>query len=154
MRNSRFWRLGAATAIGGFLVTGCYGYYTPVTTNLAGRRIQVSLTDSGALALAPRIGYGIESVDGILVGDSANQYVISVLATRRSDGQESDWKGESVYIPRPLVSRLMERRFSRARTTVFAGAFTIAMIAVKHAFGGAGGANAPGGTPGGGPGPR
>jgi len=73
---------------------------------------------------------------------------------RRRDGIENEWKGESVAIPHALVSTVMERRFSRARTTLFAVATTIAMVAVKHAFGGAGGATAPGGSTGNGGGPR
>jgi hypothetical protein len=88
-----------------------------------------------------------------MVADSAGSYLVSVSGTRRRDGQESDWKGEMIDIPRSLVSTVTERRFSRARTTLFTGITTIAMVAVKRAFGGAGGANAPGGT-GGGTGPR
>jgi len=134
--------------------TGCYGYYQPVNSDLAGHQIQLSITDSGAVILAPQIGFGIESVDGKLVTDSAARYVVSVSGIRRRDGIEADWRGEPVYIPHALVSAVMERRFSRARTTLFAVATTIAMVSVKHAFGGAGGATAPGGSSGNGGGPR
>ena len=143
--------LATATALGG---TGCYGYYQPVNSDLAGHQIQLSITDSGAVILAPQIGFGIESVDGKLVTDSAARYVVSVSGIRRRDGIEADWRGEPVYIPHALVSAVMERRFSRARTTLFAVATTIAMVSVKHAFGGAGGATAPGGSSGNGGGPR
>jgi len=134
--------------------TGCYGYYQPVNSNLAGHQIQLSITDSGAVILAPQIGVGIESVDGQLVTDSAAHYVVSVSGIRRRDGIEADWRGEPVYIPHALVSSVMERRFSRARTTLFAVATTIALVSVKHAFGGAGGATAPNGSPGSGGGSR
>jgi hypothetical protein len=134
--------------------TGCYGYYQPVNSNLTGHQIQLSLTDSGAVILAPQVGFGIESVDGKLVTDSAARYVVSVSGIRRRDGMEADWRGEPVYIPHALVSSVMERRFSRARTTLFAVATTIALATVKHAFGGAGGATAPGGSTGTGGGPR
>jgi hypothetical protein len=128
---------------------GCYGYYRPSTAVLAGRQIEISLTDSGSLALAPQLGFNVEAVDGRLVRDSASSYLVSVTGIRKRDGQESGWKGESVSIPRTDVSTLQERRFSRARTTLFAAASTIAMVAVKRAFAGNGGATAPGGTPGG-----
>jgi hypothetical protein len=134
--------------------TGCYGYYQPVNSNLTGHQIQLALTDSGAVVLAPQVGFGIESVDGKLVTDSAARYVVSVSGIRRRDGMEADWRGEPVYIPHALVSSVMERRFSRARTTLFAVATTIALATVKHAFGGAGGATAPGGSTGTGGGPR
>jgi hypothetical protein len=134
--------------------TGCYGYYQPMNSNLTGHQIQLSLTDSGAVILAPQVGFGIESVDGRLVTDSAARYVVSVSGIRRRDGIEADWRGEPVFIPHALVSSVMERRFSRARTTLFAVATTIALATVKHAFGGPGGATAPGGSTGNGGGPR
>lgn len=157
MRNTKFRFIAAATSLAALLTVsamGCYGYYQPVNNDLAGHRIQLSITDSGAVILAPQIGVGIESVDGQLVTDSAARYLVSVSGIRRRDGLEADWRGERLYIPHALVSSVMERRFSRARTTLFAAATTIAMVAVKHAFGGAGGATAPGGSTGTGGGPR
>ncbi len=140
----------AVAAVAAFFSAGCFGYYAPLTTNLSGHRVELSLTDSGALALAPQVGHGVEAVQGTLVADSANQYMMSVLGTRRRDGQESSWRGESLNISHSMVSTVAERRFSRARTTLFVTATTIALVAVRKAFGGAGGATAPGNT--GGPG--
>jgi hypothetical protein len=153
MRRSKAHFVVALAALAWFSAAGCYGYYEPMTPNLTGRQLHLSITDSGAVILAPQVGFGIEAVDGRLVADSAARYIVSVSGIRHRDGLESDWKGESVFIPHILVSTIMERRFSRARTTLFAAATTIAMVAVKHAFGGAGGATSPGGSPGGG-GPR
>jgi hypothetical protein len=154
MRRSALRLLTPLTLFGSSLTVGCYGYYQPMTPSLMGHQVQLSITDSGAVVLAPQVGYGIESVDGRLLADTASRYVVSVTGVHRRDGLESDWKGEPVAIPHSLVSTVMERRFSRARTTLFALAGTIAMVAVKHAFGGAGGANAPGGSTGTGGGPR
>src|SRR5438128_2444180 len=145
MHRPRIHLLTALALLGSPVTTGCYGYYQPMTPSLTGRRIQLSITDSGAVVLTPQVGSGIETIDGRLLTDTASRYVVSVTGVRRRDGLESDWKGEPVAIPHSLVSTVMERRFSRARTTLFAAAATIAMVAVKHAFGGAGGANAPGG---------
>ncbi len=142
----------AALAVSG--ASGCYGYYQPVNPDLTGHEVQLSVTDSGAVVLAPQVGAGIESLEGRLVTDSASRYLVSVSGIRRRDGIEADWRGERLYVPHALVSSVMERRFSRARTTLFVAATTIAMVAVKHAFGGAGGANAPGGSTGTGGGPR
>ncbi len=146
--------IAALTAFTGLSATGCYGYYQPITPDLAGHVVQLSITDSGSVVLAPQVGYGIEAVDGKMIADSDMRYLVAVIGIRRRDGQESGWKGESVDIPHSLVSTVMERRFSRARTTLFAAATTIAMVAVKHAFGGAGVATAPGGNTGNGGGPR
>jgi len=157
MRRLNIGLVAALTSLAAFLAlsgSGCYGYYQPVNSDLSGHQIQLSITDSGAVILAPQVGVGIESVDGKLVTDSAARYLVSVSGIRRRDGLEADWRGERLYIPHALVSSVMERRFSRARTTLFAAATTIAMVAVKHAFGGAGGATAPGGSTGTGGGPR
>jgi hypothetical protein len=154
MRNSKSHTVAALVALTGLGATGCYGYYQPTASNLTGHQIQLSITDSGAVVLAPQVGYGIDAVDGKLVADTAARYVVAVSGVRRRDGIASDWRGEPVYIPHSLVSTIMERRFSRARTTLFAAATTIAMVAVKRAFGGAGGATAPGGSTGNGGGPR
>jgi len=143
--------LGFITA----LLSGCYEYLpVSATPELTGREVQVSLTDSGSAVLAPQVGYGIEAVDGRLVSDSDMRYRVAVTSIRRRDGQESDWNGESVNIPHSIVSTIMERRFSRARSTLFAAATTMAMVVARRAFGGTGGATTPGGNPGGGTGPR
>jgi hypothetical protein len=137
------------------LLSGCYEYLqVPVTPNLAGHEVQVSITDSGSLVLAPQVGYGIEAVDGKLVSDSDMRYQVAVSSIRRRDGQEIGWNGESVNIPHSVVSTIMERRFSPARSTLFAAATTMAMVVARRAFGGTGGATAPGGNPSGGSGPR
>jgi len=153
MLTLRFRCSGALAALGLLLTAACYGYYAPLTTNLSGRRIELTLTDSGALALAPRVGNGMEAVEGTLVTDSANEYMMSVLGTRRRDGQENTWRGESVNVPHSMVSAITERRFSRARTTLFLTTTSAALVAVWRAFGGSGGATVPGNTSGP-PGPK
>jgi hypothetical protein len=143
--------LGLITVV----LSGCYEYLqVPATSDLAGHEVQLSITDSGSAVLAPQVGYGIEALDGKLVSDSDMRYQVAVTSIRRRDGQESDWNGESVKIPHSLVSTIMERRFSPARSTLFAAATTMAMVVARRAFGGTGGATVPGGTPGGGTGPR
>lgn len=143
--------LGACIGVG---ATGCYGYYQPSTPNLAGHEVQLGITDSGSIVLAPQVGIRIEAVEGKLVSDSDMRYQVAVTGIRRRDGQESDWNGEFVNIPHAVVSTIMERRFSRSRTTLFALATAIAMITARHAFAGTGGATVPGPGPGGGTGPR
>src|ERR1700682_547300 len=126
--------------------SACYGYYPPARPDLTGRDVQISLTDSGALVLAPRIGNGIEAGQGKGLEDTVSHLLISVMGPQRRDGIENTWKGEPVAIPRPLVAGVAERRFSVARTTLFLTITTIAMLGIKQAFGGWGGSNAPGNT--------
>jgi hypothetical protein len=154
MVESNFRLLVALAACLGLGASGCYGYYQPSTPNLAGHEVQLGLTDSGSIVLAPQVGNRIEAVEGKLISDSDMRYQVAVTGIRRRDGQESDWNGEFVNIPHAVVSTIMERRFSRSRTTLFALATTFAMITAHRAFAGTGGANVPGPSPGAGTGPR
>lgn len=134
-------------------LSACYGFYVPDTARLTGRDLEFMLTDSGSVVLAPRVGPAVQAVDGRLLTDTAGVYSLAVQSTRRRDGIENGWRGELVNIPHLFVASVAERRFSPARTTLFAGAMTAALVAIKGIFGGSGGSNAPGGIPGG-PNPR
>ena len=120
------------------LVSGCYGYYPITESSPAGHDVQVTLTDSGAVALARQIGPFADALNGRLVSVSGNDYVLAMASVHQRDGNETSWRGERVAVPRPLVARLEERRFSRGRTTLFSGAVAIALVAVRQAFQGTG----------------
>jgi hypothetical protein len=129
--------------------------YRPVTgtTRVGSTRVRLTLTDSGAVSLASQLGPATEEVSGRVLTDSAGAYVVSVLTTRRRDGVESDWKGELVTVPRILVARAEERRFSRKRTLLASLAVVAAAVGAREAFWGPGGVFG-GAPPGGGPPPR
>lgn len=139
-------------AVAGLVGSGCFGYYQPTTTDLEGRRVHLSLNDNGSALLAPQLGPSVGEVEGVMNGDSDGVYALSVLGITRRDGQEIDWRGERVPIPRAVVTSVTERRFSRSRTALFVAASAIGIAATKRAFAGEGGANAPGPSPGGTPG--
>ena len=111
----------ALLAAVGLLAAACYEY-RPATdlASLQGRQVELTLTDSGAVILAGRIGPAIAAINGTYLGDSAGAYLLAVTTSRARNGQEVDWRGEHVVAPRPLVAAILERRFSRSRTT-FAG---------------------------------
>jgi len=134
-------------------LSACYGFYVPESPRLTGRDLEFMLTDSGSVMLTSRVGPAVQAVDGRLITDTAGVYSLAVQSTRRRDGMENGWRGELVEIPHPFVASVAERRFSAARTTLFAGAMTAALIAIKGIFAGTGGSNSPGGVPGG-PNPR
>jgi hypothetical protein len=134
-------------------MSACYGFYAPETARLTGRDLEFMLTDSGSVMLTSRVGPAVQAVDGRLVIDTAGVYSLAVQSTRRRDGMENGWRGELVEIPHPFVASVAEKRFSPARTTLFAGALTAALVVIKGIFAGNGGSNSPGGVPGG-PNPR
>ena len=133
---------------------GCYVYRPVGAADAIGRdRVRLTLTDSGAVVLAAQLGPSTEEVSGRMVQDSGGVYVLSVLGTRRRGGAETDWQGERVSVPRPLVARAEERRFSRRRTVLASVGVIVAALVAREAFWGPGGVFA-GGPPGGGPTPR
>jgi hypothetical protein len=119
-------------------IGGCYGYYPPSTPAPVGKDVEVTLSDSGSFALARQIGPSAAAINGRFTSDSANALVLSVTGVRQRDGNEVDWKGERVSVPRPLVIRLEERRFSRGRTTLFVGGIVVGLLVARQSFGGSG----------------
>jgi hypothetical protein len=136
------------------LLAGCY-VYRPVggTSPVGSNRVRLTLTDSGAVTLASQLGPATEQVSGRVLSDSDGAYVLSVLETKRRGGTEADWKGEQVTVPRILVARAEERRFSRKRTLLASLALVAVTIGAREAFWGPGGVFG-GAPPGGGPPPR
>jgi hypothetical protein len=135
-------------------LAGCYVYGPLGSAHRAsGDRIRLTLTDSGTVSLASQLGPSTEEVSGRIVADSSGVYVISVLGTRRRGGVESDWEGERVAVPRLLVARAEQRRFSRPRSVLAGATFLVATLGARAAFWGSGGVFG-GGAPGGGPTPR
>lgn len=134
------------------LVSGCYGYYPIAESSPAGHEVQVTLTDSGAMVLARQVGPFADELNGRLVNASGNELVLSMSSVHQRDGNETSWRGERVAVPKPLVARLEERRFSRARTTLFSGAMAVALVAMRQAFQGPGTSSQGSGLPTGGTG--
>jgi len=140
------------------LLCGCYEYLPPPAAarapDLTGKRVQVILTDVGSALLASEIGPLGEAVGGTLVEDSQESLVVAVVSVRNRNGFETGWNGERVAVPRTYVAHLEERRFSKRRTFFASMAFIGGLVIAQRAFGGLGGANAPGGSPGGTGSPR
>ena len=121
------------------LLAGCYGYYTaPNADAVVGRRVHLSLSDSGSVMLASQLGPASNAVEGRLLADSSNALFLSVAEVQRRDGMSSEWKGESVSIPRPFVTQVAERRFSWGRTALTTVLTSAALVAAQQAFSGRG----------------
>jgi hypothetical protein len=136
------------------LLAGCYTF-GPIgdRPTVGGDRVRLTLTDSGAVALAPQLGPATEEVTGQILGESNGAYVLSVQGTRRRGAVETEWRGEHVAVPRVLVARAEARRFSRTRTALATVGLVAAVLAAREAFWGPGGVFG-GAPPGGGPPPR
>jgi hypothetical protein len=134
------------------LAGACYEYVPARSvSSLLGQHVQLSLTDSGSVAMASRVGPSVEAIEGNLLADSAGAYVLGVTLTRARSGAETDWREERVAVPHALVASFAERRFSRSRST-FAGALMSAgVVALTVGLRGGGGSSGGGGPIGGRP---
>jgi len=139
--NSRILALGLVAALS---VGGCYAYVEPSPGPLIGRPVQATLTDSGAVVLAARIGPAVEFLRGSVVSEDARKISHSVDEAEHRDGTGTSWKHEVVDVPRPLVRQVDVRQFSPTRTALFATIASVVFITVERGFLRGGGANASG----------
>ncbi len=120
-------------------VGACYRYDHVTATQVAPQRIvELELTDSGAVVLAAKIGPQVEALRGRVLADSGGTMTVAVTQTRQRSGNEQDWKGEELVVPRALVSSIGERHFALSRTVLFSAAVAGALVGVSAAFNGPG----------------
>lgn len=129
----------APLIVSALAVGACYRY-DPVTSSQVApeRLVELALTDSGAVVLAAKIGPQVEAVRGRVLADTGGTLTLAVTQTRQRSGDEQDWKGEQLLIPRVLIASLGERHFSLSRTLLFSAGVTGALVAVSAAFNGPG----------------
>jgi hypothetical protein len=133
--------LGLATTFG---LAGCYAYVRPSPGPLVGRPVQATLTDSGAVVLAARIGPAVEFVRGSVIAEDTQKISLAVDETTHRDGTGTSWRHEMVEVPRPLMREVDVRQFSPTRTALFATLASVVFITVERGFLRGGGANAAG----------
>jgi hypothetical protein len=129
------------------LCGGCYEYLPardPAT--LIGQRVQLTLTDSGMVALASQVGPSTDLIEGTLLRESPGQYVLAMAVSRTRFGNEIDWRGEQVTVPRILAASIAERRFSRSRSVFAGGLAAVGIAGATVALRGAGSSGGSGGV--------
>jgi hypothetical protein len=133
------------------MLCGCYASF-PIDIAQAkpGTKLRVGLTDAGSDSLARYLGPGVESVDGKLLRSADTDVALGVTQISMRSGIDQYWKGESVVLPKYSVATVLERRLSKPRTFLLAGAIIAALASVK--LSGVGGSSgAPNSHGGGGP---
>lgn len=103
----------------------CYTY-VPVEspTPPVGETVSFEITDRGRVGLAERMGSGIRSIEGRVIGAEGDRYVVNVFRVATIDGTSSAWSGETIRLERDFVSRARERQLSRSRTWLAAAVAT------------------------------
>lgn len=119
--RSRWARLVVAGLLPG-LLGACYTYRPLATAPLPSSRVSLVLTDQGRAEAAERIGPQTARVEGAVVESSDSAYLLAVSAVQPIAGQLVRWSGETVTVRRDQVALLYERRLSKSRTAIMAGA--------------------------------
>lgn len=138
------------------LSTGCYAYLPPPQTAqpLVGAEVQATLSDSGAVVLASKVGPQVDQLRGRVISEQPGTLTLAMDEAVQRDGNGVAWKHESLEVPRPLIEKVEVRQFSPSRTALWGGLFAVAMITIERGFLHSGGANAPGSTQTGTPGAK
>lgn len=102
-------------------LAGCYTLQ-PVGTGVppVGQRVAFDVNDAGRIALGPLIGPEIAQIEGRLLSNGTEDYLVAVSTVRLLRGGEQIWAGEQVRIRPEHVALTYERRFSRSRTLALA----------------------------------
>ena len=140
----------AAMAAAVLAAGGCYSYVPLYTAPEPGTRVALDLNDRGRLALEQNIGPDVAVVEGLLQQKSDSELVVAISEVRTLYGDRSKWAGETVMFRHDYVRNMREKRYSRGRTYVLAGAVATGtvMFMVTRSLIGTGGGDSGGGPPG------
>jgi len=102
-------------------------------------RIVAQVTDTGVLAMSNALGPGAREVEGIVAGADSASWDLRLLRVDYRGGSSVVWNGEPVRFPRSALSQAMERRFSKPRSWILAGAITASALLAARFMGVIGG---------------
>jgi hypothetical protein len=132
------------------LLAGCYELQPAGSTvPQPGQAIALDINDAGRVALGGSMGPEIGQVEGRLVQNAGNEYLMAVTDVHFLRGGDQVWRGENVRIPSGYVTTVYARRLSKAKTVALAvvGVGAVALLA-SRGLGGLGDVNRPEPPPG------
>jgi hypothetical protein len=91
-------------------------------------RVGVVLNDRGRFQLASVLGPATDVVEGGIARQDSTVLELNVYRVVTLRGEASTWTGESVVIQRDGIAGFRERRLSKARSWMLAGAFVGAIL--------------------------
>jgi len=121
-------------------LSGCYTM-RPITGPMPepGARVALDIGDAGRTALGGLIGPEVRQVEGRLLEQSAEDYLLAVSSIKLLRGGEQVWRGEQVRIRREYVTGSHLKQFSMGRSLTLGigvvGGFT-AFLATRSLLGG------------------
>lgn len=139
-RTASYGRLaGAAVALAALCSSACYTFQPTASTPPVGSDVRVTVSDAQALELTQQTGQLSRTVDGRLVGASADSVFVSVVTLRLpSEISGSRQLRQSVGIPRTGVEAVATRELSVLRSGVMAalGSGLVAVVVRQVVVGG------------------
>ena len=117
-------------------LASCYRF-TPIEGESPERGLEVrlSLSDEGAVRMAPMIGPRISAIDGRIVEPGDTAIVLAVQAVVAQSGRSMSWSQERLTVPRSAVSSIRTRTLDRKRSWIVAGLSVVGAIALGEVFG-------------------
>lgn len=108
---------------------GCYAL-GPVQSAVpvGAEQVGVLLNDRGRFQMSESLGTEVDIVIGALTGQDDAMIRLAVYRIVTLRGAEATWTGESIVIPRDGIMGFRERKLSKARSWVLAGAVVGAII--------------------------
>jgi hypothetical protein len=130
-------------------LSGCYVYVPMQTGTAPNPRVEVLVTDRGRVELAPQLGQGVLSFEGIIETHKDSSYVLRVAEVTYINRQTNTWGGEAITVNDGAIRDIRVRRLSRGRTfAVVLGAVgaALAFVVTRSVLGGGSSDGAPGGN--------
>lgn len=120
---SRFRRSGGILSIVAVLLQGCY-QSLPLQQEVPpqGTRSVIVLNDNGRVALGPKLGPAVVSIEGALVGRDGESYRMKVFSVLQLGGTTSTWNGEEVVVAKEHTVGFQVRQVDKVKTALLAGA--------------------------------
>jgi len=121
------------------VLCGCYTYRPLVSPEpVAGIRVSAELTSEGSQDLSGKIGPAVEYVEGEVLRVDSTGIELAVLQVEGFKGNQSDWNGEPVLLPRTAVAGWQQRRLSVGGTGFVGGLVLGGVYAMYRLLGGPG----------------
>ena len=102
-----------------------------------GETVVLQISDRGRVALAERLGTGVNRIQGRVTNVSDDLLSLNVASVAYISGDKSLWSGEAMTLNREMVGSTQVRRLSKARTWTAVGATTVVVgtfIATRGLF--------------------
>ena len=121
--------------------------YVPVTgaiSQTSPRKVKVTLTDTGSVSVAPKIGQRARIVQGVLQSMTDSTITLTVTRVSREGGIEDSYAGEALTLSARDYEKVEQGKTSVSRSlllagAIIAGAFVVAVGAGELSGGDGGG---------------